>query len=375
MGQGKGITSYRKQDTDWQKSSILGFKNLVFAHQATTDDTEIDLSNLSLPSEYSQVGFVNPSAQELAEAKLLFYKNNLLLFRSVAGAMMPYSAFRVTTNTKIVLDAEAQENEVFYGMIISSPRGNTYSVDGRKIVNTGVLVAGETEIYTSLPFETNSNPSERIGEVKVILDSAPLLRNTGNVSGTPDGGYYEVANSGADGNIVKVNSAELFDREYIVISTVMTALRPEGSRDAIVETLASQIDIMIPTLAALAGVDESDFQSGPNDVDLRQFGETVSDLKKLKPTVEAVSANKDLTVLDLGKVFLVSGDIDIKLPDPAESLGHSVRFKRNDSVNDFDILQYDSEDIEGLAAKYTVTNDKEYTEFVPDTDGNWWRIG
>lgn len=42
-----------------------------------------------------------------------------------------------------------------------------------------------------------------------------------------------------------------------------------------IERLQGQIDQMVPVLAAAAGVPESTFQTGPNDVDLKQFGDKV----------------------------------------------------------------------------------------------------
>jgi hypothetical protein len=44
---------------------------------------------------------------------------------------------------------------------------------------------------------------------------------------------------------------------------------------AMIENVQGQIDQIVPTVAALAGVPEANFQISPNSVDLKQFGDKV----------------------------------------------------------------------------------------------------
>jgi hypothetical protein len=60
------------------------------------------------------------------------------------------------------------------------------------------------------------------------------------------------------------------------MSLGVVAEKPNESQLQELERLQGQIDAMVPTLAALAGVPESDFQSaGANNIDLKAFGNQV----------------------------------------------------------------------------------------------------
>jgi hypothetical protein len=66
----------------------------------------------------------------------------------------------------------------------------------------------------------------------------------------------------------------------------VVAERPDGSMMAAIERVQGQVDQMIPTLAAVAGVDETEFQAAPNSVDLKQFGDMVTDHESRIVTLE-----------------------------------------------------------------------------------------
>lgn len=280
MIQGKGTNSFRKSDLPNQRSLGLGFRNLTFAHQASGGETSIDLTNLTPPTGWAAKGHSNPSQAEILEAKLLFFQKNLSLYRTVGGAIMPIDGFTIATATKINLEVPAGVNEIFYGKIIAAPKSGLYAIDGRKILETGTLLAGETEITVGEPFEVNSNPDHQIGEVALYLDGDIQMRNVDNVTAAPaaDGNYQELPVSGGLTTKLKLNESDASDRSYLVVSTAMIALRPDGSRDAQLEKVSGAIDVMIPTLAALAGVPETNFQVNPSDVDLKQFGDIVVNL-------------------------------------------------------------------------------------------------
>jgi hypothetical protein len=121
----------------------------------------------------------------------------------------------------------------------------------------------------------------------VYVDRGLQYRKVGNVTGG-DGDYIEVPVPGGLGSLIRFDAA-LVDRFVTVVSNGVVAERPDGSMTAMIENVQGQIDQIVPTVAALAGVPETNFQISPNSVDLKQFGdkvieqETIINLMKTVP--------------------------------------------------------------------------------------------
>lgn len=277
---GRGSKSLRKKDVQESKQIALGFKKLVFAHEASAGDTTINLGSLSAPSEMT--GFTNPSSAELASANLFFFRKNLTLVSSLRGTLVDYLSYDVTNSTNITLKFDAEEGEIFVGTVDANPRTGLNLVAGSPIIATGTLTKGTTGFNVGTPFKTGEFPLQQIGEVVVYVDGVQQFRNTGNSSSTLDGNYYEVESGGGLGTIIRFNTADpTNDRSVMVHSIGVVAEKPDGSQKAEIENIAGQVDQMVPTLAALAGVPETVFQAAPNNVDLKQFGDRVLELEKL----------------------------------------------------------------------------------------------
>jgi hypothetical protein len=102
------------------------------------------------------------------------------------------------------------------------------------------------------------------------------FRNTNNSAITLDGNYYEVNNGSGTGQVIRFNNAPSGqDDSILVVSNGLLAYNPDGSALQQIEVLAGKIDAMVPTLADLAGVPETNFQAIPSNVDLKSFGDTV----------------------------------------------------------------------------------------------------
>jgi hypothetical protein len=71
-----------------------------------------------------------------------------------------------------------------------------------------------------------------------------------------------------------------------------------------------------------------------------------------------------------GYVYLTTGVIDVQLPNPVS--GDKIIVKKTDSSN-VSLLQYGSEQIEGVASSYILTSDKEACTLISD-GFNWYRI-
>ncbi len=271
---GKGTTSFRKKDVAEQKGIALGFKKVRFAHKATAGDTGINLSSLVTPTEMSTYGFVNPSASTIAAAQLNFFRNNLKLVSSLKGLLVDQLSYQVVSSTQInFIDFTAEDGEIFTGWLDEAPTTSLNVVDGRTIIASGTLTAGSTDFNIGTPIVINQNSAQQIGAVMVFADRALQYRKVGNVTGG-DGDYIEVPVAGGLGSLIRF-SAQNYDRFITVISNGVVAERPDGSMMAAIERAQGQIDAMVPTLAAVAGVPTTTFQTAPNNVDLKQFGDQV----------------------------------------------------------------------------------------------------
>ena len=285
---GKNTLSLRKKDVQEQKSIAVGFKKLVFAHKATLADTGINLNSLVAPAA-EMPAHVNPSLSDLQAANLLFYKDNLTLVSSFRGLLIKDLAYRMTTNTNIqFIDFTAEDGEIFVGIIDGSAKTGQNIVDARPIVSTGLLTVGNTDYNVGTPFRVNEYPLTQSGEVIVFRNGVQQFRNVGN-SPSGEGNYYEVNAGGGLGVIIRFNNAAAGDDDSIlVISNGLIAERPDGSMMAAIENIAGQMDQVIPTVAALAGVPETDFQVAPNNVDLKAFGDRVLDHEERIEDLEEV---------------------------------------------------------------------------------------
>jgi hypothetical protein len=283
---GKGTTSFKKKDVAEQKGIALGFKKVRFAHKATFGDTGINLTSLVTPTEMSTNGFTNPTANTLAKAQLNIFRNNLKLVSSLRGLLVDQLSYVVSSSTQInFIDFTAEDGEIFTGWLDEAPTTSLSVVDGRTIVASGILLAGQTDFNIGTPITINQNSASQIGAVMVFADRGLQYRKVGNVSAA-DGDYIEVPVAGGLGSLIRF-TASGSDRFITVVSNGVVAERPDGSMMAAIERTQGQIDAMVPTLAAVAGVSTSTFQTAPNSVDLKQFGDQVISLATTQVADEA----------------------------------------------------------------------------------------
>lgn len=290
---GKASLSLKKTDLIGQKIGASGQRKVVFAHKAVAGETGINLSSLTTPTEFSSVGFTQPSPALLAAANLKFFRNNLTLISSVRGILQDYASYTVNNSTQINFTdsfGTALDNEIFTGIIDAVPRNDLVGVDSTSILASGTLTAGTVQFNVGSAFKVNANPSTQIGEIAVYLDGRIQFRNVGNATAAPgaDGNYQEIDNGSSYGTIIEFNEVDIINnRAVIIIGTGISVIRPNGSLVQELESLAGQLDAMIPTLAAVAGVPESTFQSAPNNVDLKTFGDRVLSLENTEVSQSA----------------------------------------------------------------------------------------
>ena len=276
---GRNTLSLRKKDVLEQKQAGSAYKRLVFAHKATAaGQTGINITSLTQPSEMAALGFTNPSTAELQAAKMLFYKKNLTVVSSIRGLLIQDLSYTIATNERIAFQGfTSDENEIFTCTLESSVKDGLQVVDAIAITSTGDLAIAATDYNVGVPFQVGKNISMQMGSVLVFREGIIQARNPNN--GTSGGNYQEIDAGGGLGNIIRFNTAPIISAEgIIVVSNGSVAERPTGSLMAVVESLAGQMDLVIPTVAALAGQPETNYQGAPNNVDLKSFGDKVAAL-------------------------------------------------------------------------------------------------
>ena len=284
----RGTKSIRKQDVAEQKSVALSFKKIVFAHKANAGETGINVTSLVVPPEMTANGFTNPSLSSITRTNIYQHKNNVKIVSSLSGALMPYLSYTVNSSTYIAfIGFTAAQDEIFTVYLDEVPTTSLSVVDGAPIIASGTLLAGQTDFNIGTPIEINKYASQQIGAVMVYVDRGLQYRKVGNVT-SGDGDYIEVPVVGGLGSLIRFDTSGV-DRFVTVVSNGVVAERPSGSMAAMIENVQGQIDQMVPTVAALAGVPTTTFQVAPNNVDLKQFGDTVLQNNTIINLIKTVS--------------------------------------------------------------------------------------
>jgi hypothetical protein len=291
--EGKLTRSRQKQDFANQLPLGVGFKNLVFAHKFTTASSIIDLTALNTPSASEIPNFVNPSVASLLAANIVAYGANMTLTSSSGGTLIPGLEYQITSNSTIRLTNAALIGTIIYGTMSQVAETGIQVISGQPIIATGVLAVGQTQINVGTPFATNANPNYNMGVVQVTRNGLVLKRNTGNSSTNLDKDYYELPTSlGASSVIVLNRSGELLPdesfEEWSVASFGPIADVINGSNTSLIQSLAAQINAVVPILSDIAGVPQSTFTTNPSQVDLRQFGDLVGATAALANQIPAI---------------------------------------------------------------------------------------
>lgn len=294
----------RKKATSLDKNGGVGFQKLNFAHEASAGETQINLLNLNPPSGIS--GLVETSPSILLEAKLAFRPNSLTLISSKSGILIPFVSYRIQTSSIITLNFSADAGEIFYGVIDPVPLiGSSLGIANREPV-TVTLSDGETEVAVP-EYTVNRYPSRQIGEITVYRNGMRQRRNVGNATASPSetsGNYEEVLPpSGNISKTVKFNTPASGQDDQVDIEFNRAQVEKlESSQQAAIESLAGQVDAMIPELATLASVPETNFQGSPNNVDTLNFGQRVLTLEKILDAQIPIFSNLGLlaTVFNWG---------------------------------------------------------------------------
>jgi hypothetical protein len=280
---GKGSKSIRKLPVAQSLLTNTGFKVTRALHEASEGDTLIQLGSLTTPS--TAVNYSAPNPSELTSTNIMAYQDNVRLSSSLRGLLMKNLAWIANGASTIKLLFEAEEAEVFEIIIDHNARTSVQLVDASSQPISGTLAATQSDFNIGVPFEVGKfSAIAQVGVYAIHLDGQLMNRNTGNNPPGPGvtGDYYEVHAGAGLGTLIRFNNVDLInDRAVIAIPVGALVERPNGSQLALIESLQGQIDAIVPTVAALADADETDFQATPNNVDLKAFGDRVLDLEKI----------------------------------------------------------------------------------------------
>ncbi len=373
---GNNTTSTRKRDLANQKSIAVGFKKTVFAHKAAAGETGISVGNLTVPSELSGAGFTNPSFSEIASVKMKLYRNNVRITSSAKGVLMDYLSYNISSSTQINwVGFTTEENEIFTVEIDHNARTGLRVVDAAPLIATSVLSAGVQDFSVGMPFEVNKYPNGQVGAVTVYVDGVAQNRNAGNATAAPgaDGNYQEIDAGSGVGTIIRFNTTELYDRNITVISTGLLVEKPNEAQLAEVERVQGQVDKLVETVAELAGVPQTDFQSAPNQVDLKQFGDRVIALEGWQTVVTTtiLTAQKTRKVL----ANTTSGAFTLTLP-ASPAVGDSVLVMDMQATFDTSNLTIGRNGnlISGVADDFLMDVEDAWAEFIYVGGGRGWQV-
>lgn len=281
--QKKSAISIVKKDLTRSKLPTLGVKKLMFAHKATAGESLIDLNSLTTPPEFTALGFSPSPTNELLAARMYFYRKNLRLHSSTKGELVDYIDYTVDSNSVISFTetfGTTVADEVIVGWLDPVVKSGSLVADADSVVVTGELTPGQTEINIgkSKPI---INISQQLGSVELQIEGQTYLRNVANDTAAPaaDGDYEEVDNGDGFFTIIKLNNPAVGGEAYIVKSTAIDVIRPDGSVLDAIEKQQGVVDKLVETTAVLAGVPETNFQAAPTQPQLKQFGDRLIDLE------------------------------------------------------------------------------------------------
>lgn len=279
---GKQNSTLIKNPVKESKLITTGVKSIKFWHEASAGDTSIPFGSLIMPASVAANGHSNPTSTTIMSANLALFQNNVEVHSFLNGELLE-STYVVKNNQITFVSYVALEGEIFRVKYKDDVITGTNVVDARPLTATGILLTGDTEFNVGEAFKTNAYPNTQLGEVLVFVDGICQFRNVANATATPlaDGNYQEVHSVDGFGSIIKFNDVFGSDKNIQIISRNLIAERPDISMLQLIDSLGGQIDGILQTVADLAGVDISTFQTNPNQVDLKAFGDKVTENKAL----------------------------------------------------------------------------------------------
>jgi hypothetical protein len=274
-----------------QKIGGTNYSNLEFSHVASGGETVINFNSLVADSSLvSLEGFSNPSPTQLIAGKITQNKGNVFLHSTARGQLMRGQEFYIREDNQIRLTYEAEENEIFHGMINNVVRTTPSLLDVKKISFTGELAEGATDVVVGAEYNINANPSTQLGDLVVYRwqgSETPklMVRCEGNDL-LNDGNYIEKLNA-----IEFKEGGRVGGENIAVFSPNCIPVEFQGSFKTDLETIGGQVDLISEFLQDVHSLPTNPFQGAPNQVDLRAFGNQVLEALNRLQVIENKTVN------------------------------------------------------------------------------------
>ena len=277
----KSTTSLIKKNINSQKIPAVGVKKIFFAHKSPGGETTINVNALVAPdaTEVPQ-GWIQPNISDILNARMYFFRNNVRIISSVKGTLIAVSCaahdYTIKSSSIIELNIATTVDEVFHIFIEPVVKSSAYVVDTDPVLVTGTLTAGVTDINIGKSKKILDTALQQ-GAVSVEINGQTLMRNVGNATAAPaaDGNYEEVSNGNGEFTLIRLNVAYGSNQPYIIRSTALDVIRPDGSVLDQIESQQATIDIMVEDLALVTGNPTTNYQAAPTAPQLKQFGDRV----------------------------------------------------------------------------------------------------
>ena len=296
-----------REEAALQKGYSVQPKTLRFAHKFVGGESSLNLQSLSMPSEIST--WSNPSPSEIAAANLLISSAGLSIRSSTGGSPIEGIDFVVSSNTGLsfINGYTPQPGEIWVGSF-NLPVSNIVVGEMREFQRNVDALAGDTIINVGFTYKVNHNPTQQLGELKVMFNGEQrLLRNTGNAAASPlaDGNYEEWDPDG-DGysTAIRLNNP-LASNGFFIFEAGVGA----PSAD---QRIISQLDRLGSIVTALA-TDASQGFYGDNDltryltasaseIDRRTFGDLLLAINQRLQAIEQVQSTAPINVASAVKI-------------------------------------------------------------------------
>lgn len=270
MSTGKENFTLEKQENGNERFPVVGVRGINFAHESPGGETNIPYNNLILPSDYASSGFSNPSYNFLAEQALNRFKGQVLITSSL-GYPIQKSEYVVGATSIEFKNYVTSPDEILEVSINGAISGGQVLGDIRTYKIPGEIA--DTLDEFDMGIEVNINNFMFL----VHRDGEQMFQADNNDSSGATGNFYilDPDNDGMGSTIKFFDPA--VGNEGIMVSSIGGVIdSPSVSTFQEIDYLAGQLDVVIPTVAALAGVPESNFRAAPNNVNIAAFNNRVT---------------------------------------------------------------------------------------------------
>ena len=296
------------------KRNLRGFSDIDFQHQASSGDTGINLLNLNPPT-----GVVNPSPAKLGES---LKEGNLILHNGEGRKLTQGIDFALSGTSITFSGFTALDGEIFDGTIKNAPQQGAISLlDGVPLSPREFLSVGQDTFNLG-----RAVPVPPPGGVESII----VMRNRQQEVFTDDYTFIDPNNTGF-AQVIQLNKpGEIlpggFDEFIQVFANGFIVEKQPTGVNAKLDQLRGQTDRIIDELVTQHAIDPNTIRLGaPTNEDLKFFGDTVNELRRL---VDIVIPITDFTKTKTQTKILASDIVELNTTIAALTFNNLVIGKK-----------------------------------------------